>query len=148
MSTPSTLNEKEVEWRVQDQEAAAQQPKKYESIVSESLETAQVKNDLEINAEKQSTRNALSRLQSATSGFSQFTGSDLSDTKSSMRKKKKWYKKLNPLKWGPKPPVPEIRIVSREYNASIFSRLTFQWMAPLMTVRYTPAAVFQRLMQW
>lgn len=48
--------------------------------------------------------------------------------------KKVWYKRLNPLKWGEKPPVPKERIVSREYGASFFSMLTFQWMAPLMTV--------------
>lgn len=49
-------------------------------------------------------------------------------------KKKKWYKRLNPLKWGEKPPVPEERTVSREYGASFLSMLTFQWMAPIMRV--------------
>ena len=50
------------------------------------------------------------------------------------KKKKVWYKRLNPLKWGDKPPVPKERTVSREYGASFLSMLTFQWMAPLMTV--------------
>ena len=49
--------------------------------------------------------------------------------------RKKWYKRLNPLKRRAKPPVPQERKVSREYNASFLSLLTFQWMAPLMTVR-------------
>ena len=51
--------------------------------------------------------------------------------------KKRWYKRMNPLKWGKKPPVPKERTVSREYGANFFSMLTFQWMAPLMNVRYT-----------
>jgi hypothetical protein len=49
-------------------------------------------------------------------------------------KKKPWHKKLNPLRWGSPPPVPKEKIVSREYQASFLSMLTFQWMAPLMTV--------------
>lgn len=47
---------------------------------------------------------------------------------------KKWYKNLNPLKWGGIPPVPEERQVSREYNAPFLSLVYFQWMAPLMSV--------------
>lgn len=47
---------------------------------------------------------------------------------------KSWYKKLNPMRWGPIPEVPKERIVSREYQAGFFSKLTFQWMNPLMTV--------------
>jgi len=48
--------------------------------------------------------------------------------------KKPWYKNPNPLKWGKVPPVPKERIVSREYDAGFFSRLIFQWMAPVMSV--------------
>ena len=50
--------------------------------------------------------------------------------------KKPWYKRLNPLKRSQKPPVPKTRIISREYEASFFSLLTFQWMAPLMNIGY------------
>lgn len=50
------------------------------------------------------------------------------------KKKKPWYKRLNPLKRSNKPPVPKERVVSREYGASFLSMLTFQWMAPIMTV--------------
>lgn len=49
---------------------------------------------------------------------------------------KRWYDKINPLKMRTIPPVPEERIVSREHGANFFSKLTFQWMAPLMTVGY------------
>ncbi|KFA61277.1 hypothetical protein S40285_05521 [Stachybotrys chlorohalonatus IBT 40285] len=47
-----------------------------------------------------------------------------------------WYRNLNPLKWGDAPPLPEERMVSREYNAGFFSKLTFEWMSPLMTTGY------------
>ncbi|KAI9764254.1 MAG: hypothetical protein M1839_005970 [Geoglossum umbratile] len=49
---------------------------------------------------------------------------------------RRWYRRLNPLTWGPRPLVPEERRVSPEYKASILSVLTFQWMAPLMKVGY------------
>ena len=52
------------------------------------------------------------------------------------KKKKPWYKRLNPLKRSIKPPVPKERTVSREYNAGFLSLLTFQWMAPLMSLGY------------
>lgn len=59
------------------------------------------------------------------------------DGQSPERKKKKpWYKRLNPLKRSKKPPVPTERIVSREYGANFLSLLTFQWMAPIMRVGY------------
>ncbi|KAF1965754.1 multidrug resistance-associated protein 5 [Bimuria novae-zelandiae CBS 107.79] len=123
MSRSSSFNEKEIDWRLQDHEAATENPKQYESI------------DLEANAEKHSTRGPLSRLQSTQSGVSEWS-SEVSDTKSSVNGKKKWYKRLNPLKWGAKPPIPETRLPSREYSAGLLSRLTFQWMAPLMVVGY------------
>ncbi|OOQ89136.1 ABC transporter family protein [Penicillium brasilianum] len=50
--------------------------------------------------------------------------------------KKKWYQRLNPLRWQAPPPVPEERTHSREYEASFFSIITFQWMSPLMRVGY------------
>lgn len=134
MSASSSLNEKEkeLEWRMQDQQVAAQQPKEYEPIVSEPLETAAVEKDIEANT---TTRGNLSRFQSAASGVSEYSD-ELSSSTKSAKSKKKWYKNVNPLKWGPKPPVPEIREVSREYHAGLFSRLTFQWMSPIMTVSF------------
>ncbi|KAE8442444.1 hypothetical protein EG329_003345 [Mollisiaceae sp. DMI_Dod_QoI] len=51
-------------------------------------------------------------------------------------KKKRWYKYINPLKWGSIPPVPETRSVSREYTAPFLSLVYFQWIAPLMAVGY------------
>jgi ATP-binding cassette subfamily C (CFTR/MRP) protein 1 len=133
MSTSSSLQEKEVEWQLQDQEASANKPVQYEPIRSEPLETKAVEEDLEANAEKRSTRGNLSRLQSSTSGISEFSDV-VSSTRSTTSEKQKWYKKANPLRWGAKPPVPKTRDVSREYHASSFSRLTFHWISPLMTV--------------
>lgn len=51
-------------------------------------------------------------------------------------KKKPWHKRLNPLRWGPVPPVPEQREVSREYGAGFFSKLFFQWQQPIMVTGY------------
>lgn len=44
----------------------------------------------------------------------------------------------------PPPPYPSERTVSPEYTAGIFSRLTFQWMSPMMSVSTDPFfVVFQ-----
>lgn len=50
--------------------------------------------------------------------------------------KRPWHKKLNPLKWGTPPPVPEEREVSKEYNANFFSKLFFSWQGSLMRTGY------------
>ncbi|KAK4241442.1 P-loop containing nucleoside triphosphate hydrolase protein [Achaetomium macrosporum] len=49
---------------------------------------------------------------------------------------KPWYKQPNPLRWGKIPPVPKEKTVCPEYKAGFFSRLVFQWMAPLMSTGY------------
>jgi ATP-binding cassette, subfamily C (CFTR/MRP), member 1 len=46
--------------------------------------------------------------------------------------KKSW----NPLKRNP-PPIPAERGVSHEYLASPVSKLFFQWMTPILSVRFT-----------
>ncbi|KAJ5724696.1 hypothetical protein N7493_006424 [Penicillium malachiteum] len=50
--------------------------------------------------------------------------------------KKRWYKRMNPLRWQAPPPVPEERTISREHEAGFFSTVYFQWMSPLMRVGY------------
>jgi ATP-binding cassette subfamily C (CFTR/MRP) protein 1 len=134
MST-STLDEKEKEWRTSNLDTKPEHTKEYKPIVTEPLQVVGSEKDLGGDIERRSTRGNLSRLQSGTSGYSE-TSEDVSDTKSSVSANKKWYRKLNPLKRSKKPPVPESREVCREYQASLFSRITFQWMAPLMTVGY------------
>lgn len=57
--------------------------------------------------------------------------------------KKKWT--LNPLRWGRIPPVPEVRQISREYNAPFLSLVYFQWIAPLMAVSFHTHPKIKRL---
>ena len=53
--------------------------------------------------------------------------------------RKRWYRRLNPLRSSIAPPVPDKRGPSREYNAGFLSRLVFNWITPLMHVRLTSA---------
>lgn len=48
--------------------------------------------------------------------------------------KKPWYKTPNPLMWGSVPPVPKVKQDSGEAKAGFFSKLTFNWMTPFMSV--------------
>jgi len=131
MSSASSVDEKGKDY-LQDPVAAAVEPKQYAPIVTEPL--GDTEKDLEANAQKSTEdRVILSRFNSSATEASE----DTLDTKSSVKRKKKWYQKLDPFRWGPDPPVPETRQVSREYQAGILSRLTFQWMHPLMTVSVT-----------
>lgn len=45
-----------------------------------------------------------------------------------------WHKRLNPFKSRGTFPVPKQRTVSKEYGAGFLSKLSFQWMAPMMKV--------------
>lgn len=58
------------------------------------------------------------------------------------RGSQKWYGKLNPLRWRKIPAIPKERRASPEYGANIFSKLSFQWMAPIMHVSYLPTTLF------
>lgn len=134
MSGTSSVDEKEEAWRSQDPEVAAGDMKQYEPIVDEEVETAAVDKDIEAsNLEKRPSRGPLSRFQTGTSGYSEYSD-DASDAKSAVSAKKKWHKKINPLRWGKKPPIPKSRQQSLEYQANAFSRLTWTWMNPIMTV--------------
>ncbi|KAI1377370.1 ATP-binding cassette transporter protein YOR1-like protein [Hypoxylon crocopeplum] len=84
--------------------------------------------------EKRVDREELKRTQSYATDASAITRT--TSRASAPPPKKPWYKTPNPLRWGPIPPVPKERQVSREYKASFLSKLTFQWMAPLMNVGY------------
>ncbi|KAH0286486.1 ABC multidrug transporter-like protein [Aureobasidium namibiae CBS 147.97] len=70
-----------------------------------------------------------------TSSSSNITPDDKSQ-RSTEGEKQSWGEKLNPLKRKIKPPVPAEQGESREYKANFFSHLTFQWMAPIMSVGY------------
>jgi hypothetical protein len=134
MATPG--NEKE--WRLNDVEVAAESTEHGQPVATSPLEKVVIENDLEKHLDTDlrapSNHPQLLRLQSSTSGTTDFTD-DVRDAKSqASTKPKKWYKRLNVLKWGKKPPVPETRQVSREFGAGILSLITFQWMAPIMRV--------------
>ena len=77
----------------------------------------------------------MNRMQS--SATTATTMSDISQIESlnQQPKKRKWYAWLT-LRHRHVPPVPRERELSREYKANIFSKLTFQWISPLMTVGY------------
>lgn len=81
--------------------------------------------------EKRVEREEIRRTQSTATDSSALTRTTTGPT--AIPKSKPWY---DPLKWGKIPPIPEERGESTEYKAGFWSRLTFQWMAPLMNVRF------------
>jgi ATP-binding cassette subfamily C (CFTR/MRP) protein 1 len=134
-STSFDENEKEKEFGLVDPQAAVEDPSNAEPRDDpryEPIKTEKSTKTLEAKSDSHSSRGTLSRTQSGASAFTDI--SDDSEAKSSIRRRK-WYR-TNPLKWGPKPPVPKAREVCPEHTASIFSRLTWHWMQPLMNVGY------------
>ncbi|KAI0866183.1 P-loop containing nucleoside triphosphate hydrolase protein [Xylaria cubensis] len=89
----------------------------------------------EESLDERAARDELKRTQSYATDTSTITRTT---TRASVPAKsnKPWYKTPNPLLWGSVPPVPKEKQESREASAGFFSKLTFQWMAPLMTVGY------------
>ncbi len=87
----------------------------------------------EESLDERANRDELKRTQSYVTDTSTITRTT---TRASVppASKKPWYKTPNPLRWGSVPPVPKERLESGEVRAGFFSRLTFQWMAPLMSV--------------
>ncbi|KAL1902719.1 ATP-binding cassette transporter yor1 [Sporothrix stenoceras] len=51
--------------------------------------------------------------------------------------KKSFLQKLNPLRWGKVPDVPDVRTVCPEEKANFFSKLIFHWQGPLMRTGYS-----------
>lgn len=87
--------------------------------------------DDDVGFDVSSKRPKLSATKSYATDASAATGADTFEPEPV---KPKWHHKFNPLRWGGVPPVPDERFISREYKAGFFSKLTFQWMAPLMAV--------------
>ncbi|OCK82842.1 hypothetical protein K432DRAFT_402511 [Lepidopterella palustris CBS 459.81] len=125
----------EKERQLNDQKVAAENTKEFGPIATEPLEAVVTEKDLDIGSKRPDNRRILLRSESGASALTD-SSDDVAVPKSEAGSKKKWYKRLNFLKWGKKPPVPETRQVSREYHAGILSLITFQWMAPLMTTGY------------
>lgn len=83
---------------------------------------------------KQSVYSNLEKVETTATNFTD--ASDAVPEVEQPKEKVSWHRRYNPLRRGKVPPVPEERTVSREYNASFLSLLTFQWINPLMTVGY------------
>lgn len=83
--------------------------------------------------EEKERRPPIERTQSSWTSQSEVTDSEAQQQEP---RKRTWGEKLNPLKSKYLPPVPDERKQSREGKAGFFSMLTFQWMAPLMSVGY------------
>lgn len=81
-------------------------------------------------------RHEVRRIQSSATDVSATTLAASAHAPGDDNAKKSWSKRLNPLRWGAVPPVPEEREVSREYNASFLSRLFFSWQGELMRKGY------------
>lgn len=126
-SSSLSENEKEKDFGLVDPAAAAENPTEYEPIRTEPKEK-----DLE-RGSVHGTRASLSRMQSSTSAYTE--GSDLDSDGTSSTGKKRRKKQWNPLKRNP-PPVPKSREICPEYTANFLSKLSWQWMHPLMRVGY------------
>ena len=84
-------------------------------------------------------KSELRRMQSnrtQTTTTSVATDDAIADAQPQVPRKRTWGEKLNPLKRKQVPPAPPERKPSREKAAGFFSKLTFQWIAPLMSVGY------------
>lgn len=125
----SELTPDEGDRNVTDAVGAFPPPDLTEPVTAASL--GYVGSEGDIDPEKQTSPKA-TRTVTQTSTTSSLTVE--SQSSRVQENNKPWYRRLDPLKSRRKPPVPKERTVSREYGASFFSMLTFQWMAPLMKV--------------
>lgn len=89
-----------------------------------------------VKEEETETRHEVRRMQSYATDVSATTQATSHHPTQGEDVKKPWHKKLNPLRWGSVPPVPEEREVSKEYEANFFSRLFFSWQGSLMRTGY------------
>ena len=113
----------------------ATQPLGYAPTESASLsESGSFEKDTEKNIGNAPETQRVRRTVTSSTALSQITSNE--SRAAATTPVKPWYKRLNPLKWGKKPPVPKERTVSPEYSAGFFSKLMFQWMGPIMTTGY------------
>lgn len=122
----------EKEYASTDPVGAVNQTNVSEPVATETLQYVGSESDLSASDQekKEDDRPHVHRTATATTTTSTLT------VDSQPKEQKPWYKRLNPLKRSIKPPIPKERRISREYGASFVSLLTFQWMAPLMSVGY------------
>lgn len=87
-------------------------------------------------SERSNLEKVVSSATSIQTNNSELTEATTVPSRAQVPEKQSWRHRINPLKRGNPPPVPEERIVSREYKANFLSLLTFQWINPLMTTGY------------
>ena len=124
----STPIREEKEWRSNDPEGVgANSPSQDQPVASTPM--TPVEQDIEKEDLSDSKKNgtAPTRTPSALSTTSMEEKAD--SEPNAKPAKRSW----NPLKRNPQP-IPTERSISREYTAGFFSRLTWQWITPVMTV--------------
>lgn len=118
---------------VQD-EPVAEEP--FERVARE--EDANIENVVDKDAAEsgdlEQGKNGRASLERTNSSWTSTTGASEPSEKDVRLAKRSWSEKINPLKKKNVPRIPDERAVCPEYKATFFSRLTFQWMAPLMSV--------------
>ncbi|KAL8749541.1 MAG: hypothetical protein Q9184_006768 [Pyrenodesmia sp. 2 TL-2023] len=117
----------------QDPEGAVASANSDEPVATEPLQVVVSGSDSSSDAATNKERPFADRTLTTTTSNSSITVQPKAD---GTRAKKPWYKRLNPLRRQSPPPVPNERVVSRENSAGLLSRLTWQWMAPIMHVGY------------
>ncbi|KAI4255845.1 MAG: hypothetical protein LQ352_002363 [Teloschistes flavicans] len=123
----------EKEYASTDPVGAADSTNTTEPVATEPLETVVTQSDSSSGLQSEKERPRPDRTLTTTttrSSIAEETRDEISIAK------RPWYGRLNPLKKKILPPIPKERVVSREYKAGLFSRLTWQWMAPIMHVGY------------
>ncbi|KAL8938942.1 MAG: hypothetical protein Q9216_003628 [Gyalolechia sp. 2 TL-2023] len=123
----------EKEYASTDPVGAAGSTNTSEPVATEPLQTVVSDSDTSSSATEKKERPHVDRTLTTTTTRSSITVETRTDERPV---RKPWYKNLNPLKKRIPPPIPEERVVSREYHAPLFSLLTWQWMAPIMHVGY------------
>jgi len=96
---------------------------------------------LDSDWEKQMAQRDQTRLARHQSNFTTATATSVAtsfppDEEDVEPKKRTWSQRLNPLKRKTPPPVPDARRPTPDQYANFFSKLTFQWISPLMGVGY------------
>ena len=102
---------------------------------AEAVEETESQDDIE---KEKTGRLEMRRMQSdwTQNTETSYATTERTQTQETLPRKRTLGQKLNPFKSKHLPPVPEERLSSREHSAHFFSRLTFQWISPLMSVGY------------
>ncbi|KAL8702682.1 MAG: hypothetical protein Q9201_004143 [Fulgogasparrea decipioides] len=126
-------NRQEEEHALADPVGAADSTNESEPVATEPLQTVVSTSESSSDITEKKERPLADRTLTTTTTKSS-VGDEL--TPAEPPERKPWYRSLNPLKRRIPPPIPKERVISHEYKAGLFSRLTWQWMAPIMHVGY------------